>query len=251
MTTILRTILFLSINGAFVSRALSQTDTALQAKLKNAVSYHNSSLRAQLPIYNGKVYEPFLHPIKENGHSYFLSDNMVSGSVVFDGVLYDNVRIKYNQVRDLLILEHYDQVSSQILDEARVERFSLADHNFINLKRVSSDRISLPSGYYDVLYNGKAKLLAKTRKKIVETPKATNIERHIEYTTRYYILKESEYHQVNSARALLKLLKLNGNESHQYLSSKNLSLKRDQEDAMISLMELYDKQSSNLNPIKK
>ncbi|HEY0054865.1 MAG TPA: hypothetical protein VGB63_05875 [Pedobacter sp.] len=241
MNFFLRPILLVSINFLFISQLFAQIDsTYFTAIRENAVKLHNKSLQAQLPIYNGKVYEPFPYYIKDDGHSYFLSGTMLKGSVVFDGVLYKDVDLKYNLVKDELVLQYYDKVSSIILDEARVDAFSLANNNFVKLKNSSYRGLS-PDGYYHLLYNGTIKLLSKRKKNIIESVNDRRVERNIKSTTRYYILKGEVYHQINSKRALFKVLKQNDNQSQQYLASGKHDFKRDPENTILSLVKFYDK----------
>jgi hypothetical protein len=237
----LRVTLCFVANAFFFQKSFSQIDSAFLAEVKkNTIARHDHALTAQLPIYRGRIYVPSFVADKKGQHSYFGIGTMVKGAVTYEGVFYKDVYLKYNLVSDELILQHYDKATNFVLDRDRVDWFSVGDQKFVNLRNDSSYNELIPNGFFNLLYDGNTKLLAKRQKTITEVRNFESMERRVESKSQYYIVKRTEYYEIKNKKTLLRVLKKNGNESQQYLNSNKLSFKKDPEGTILSLIKFFD-----------
>ncbi|WP_207423460.1 hypothetical protein [Desertivirga brevis] len=210
--------------------------------LKNAKESYASLLNRVAPIYNGREYNPS-GPISDNDHFFFIDDVYASGTIGFEGYIYKNVKIKYELVKDQLVLLHFDGATPTTVIPAQVDFFSLHNHTFINLK-ASSERnegeSSIKPGYYDQLYSGKISLLAKRVKSVAEKITPTQVEKHVFREDKYYLFKNSRYLSIKSKKALLKQLRSTQAQNQEFIKKNQLNFKKDKEKAMVELVRFHD-----------
>src|SRR6266404_950000 len=88
----------------------------------------------ELAIYNGINHEGY--PSSIEGHAYFQSPDWQKGSVVYDRILYENIVMKYDLLKDQLIVRSKDRGGMFIgLFSPRVEEFSFSTFKFIRIDR--------------------------------------------------------------------------------------------------------------------
>jgi hypothetical protein len=216
------------------------SDSAFVARVSaNITNYFISSLAKGAPVYSGKVHYP--HPkFIEGGHAFFLSSEYQTGTVTYEGYVYWNIVLMYDIIRDELLLQHFDKVTSIVLDPEKVDAFSFLGHNYIDIKEAEAKENNLSTGYYDVLYQGKVTLLAKRYKTVTENLSQAGIERSVKQYNRYYLLKDSVYTLLKNKKSLIKLLKSTQSQNQQYIKSNQLNFRKDEENAILSLVRYHD-----------
>jgi hypothetical protein len=118
----------------------------------------------------------------------YLVDEWVAGSVKFnDGVLFEGLQLKYDQVEDVLMF--LDKAKNAQIFVKPVMEFKIGERVF-RRGYVPVDGAS-PMAFYEVLSDGKTQLLKRTSKKVHEEltyNSATKIK-SINETNTYYISK--------------------------------------------------------------
>ena len=195
------------------------------------------SQRTDGPIYNGEMHYP--HPkFKNDGHAFFVNNGFTKGSVVYDGLRYENIKLMYDLVRDQLLLLNADSVGGIVVQPEHVDFFSLHEHNFVAIKPTTASKNITP-GYYDLLYDGRIRLLARREKKVTENV-TQFIEKEVEETVRYYVYKDSVYTQIKGKNDIIKLLHTNQKENEDYIKANKLDFNRKKEDAFLKLVSFHD-----------
>ena len=87
----------------------------------------------------------------------------------------------------------------------KVAAFTLDGHRFVRLVTDSVANPQVRTGFYDLLVDGPARLLARHRKKSYERPTPTGMEGHFEQTTRYVVYAQDAYHEVTRLKDVLAL----------------------------------------------
>lgn len=189
------------------------------------------------PLYNGEMHD--LHPkFKNGGHAFFINDGYTVGTIVYDGFRYENRRIMYDLVRGQLLLLNGDNSGGIVVQPEHVDFFSLHHHNFINIKSGTAPK-NIASGYYDLLYHGRIALLARRVKKVTENV-TQYVEKEVEETVNYYVLKDSVYTRIKSKQDLFKLLNGTQNENQNYIKANNLDFNRNREESFVKLVSFHD-----------
>src|ERR1044071_1942480 len=218
-------------------RAQNAGDTALNQNALNAINAYYQSLGEESPLYNGSEYIEYAYTLQE-GHPFFKTPNFVNGNIDLDGMIFHDVPMLYDIVKDQLIIQDFQRVYKINLPADKVQQFFLMDHLFVRLVR--DNPADVKTGFYDQLYKGKIALLAKREKKILEKYSNLQIGKVIISEDIYYIKKDGVYHTIKNRSSLLGVLKSKKKEVQQYLKTQNIKFKREPERAMIMAVKYYD-----------
>lgn len=191
----------------------------------------------QSRLYNGEKYEFYDPAIKGNPY-FMLATDWNTGTIVYDGFTYTNVKIRYDLYKDLLIIPLYKSFLKMSLINDKVSSFDLLEHHFIYIKSGTS----VKAGYYDQLYAGKIQVLCK-RDESIQQEHGFNgaITSYFLPLTDYYIYKNGTYTTVNSKGAFLDVLKDKKKDIQQFIRVNRLKFKKgDKEQAMVKVAAYYD-----------
>jgi hypothetical protein len=192
-------------------------------------------------LYNGINHEGYSASIE--GHAYFQSPDWQNGSVIYDHILYENIIMKYDLLKDQLIVTPKEKGGMSIaLFSPRVERFSFSTFNFIRINKPGTN--SSPSaGFYQQLVQGKLTALSKRTKMISERIEDRTVLRKFEETVKFYLLKDGIYYPVRNKEDILTAVKDRRKDVQQFLSGKELKYRKDPEKTIIAVAEFYNQSS--------
>lgn len=217
--------------------AQNADDTTLQGNALNAISVYYQNLGEQSPLYNGSEYIEYAYSLQE-GHPFFQIANFINGDINLDGMIFRDVPMLYDIVKDQVIIQDFQRVYKINLPADRIQQFFLLGHLFVRVTHDSSDQVK--TGFYDQLYKGKIALFAKREKKILEKYSNIQISKVVISQNIYYIKKEGVYHTIKNRSSLLAVLKSKKKEVQQYLKSNDIKFKREPERAMMMAVKYYD-----------
>lgn len=103
-------------------------------------------------LYRG--HRAYGYPTPFNGTYYWYGPEYREGSVIYNGKHYDNLLLNVDAVRQDLLVKSRD---GKVLDPDYVTSFMMGGHKFLNLRNIYGE--AAPSGYWEVLYDGRAKVL--------------------------------------------------------------------------------------------
>ncbi|MBS1609604.1 MAG: hypothetical protein JSS70_12760 [Bacteroidetes bacterium] len=221
---------------------------ALNTSITGIINFHNSILGENIHLYNG--YENTGYNHLAIGHPYFLADELQNGTVFYDDTYYRNIPLLYDLVQDdVVILQYavnkstasddYKKVMRQDLIKSKVGWFTMPGHEFVRLTE-DSNAIGMPGGFYERMYNGKVKLLAKRSKKYVEEVKGQELERRYEQTNEYYIQQNGKYAIVHSAKFLPGILNDKKKELNNFYRNNRKKYKKNKEQLILEVVRYYD-----------
>lgn len=209
------------------------TDTAfVSASIAEAKRIYTARVLGESLLYNGTDYGEYV-PLKDE-HPFYLSDDWIYGSVIYDGQFYDNIMLQYDIAADQLVIESHMYGAQIQLIKSKVHSFTLEDRKFINLSSSSM------KGFYEVLYDGETKVLAKRIKRLQERISSSEITREFEEKNKYYLLANDEYVVVRNKKSVLKVLRGHKKELQQKYQAKNINAKKQPERQIVVLAELND-----------
>jgi len=242
----MRNFLLCALFSLFCSALFAQRDsnyvTTASATENLLTELYNSRIGAALPINNGKLYLGY--PPNIEGNAYFRYDVFQKGSLIYDGVLYENVMMNYDVVKDLLVIKTNENSGFSIsLFSPRIKAFSFSGLEFIYLDR-DSENNSIATGFYLLLEKGKVTALSKTTKIINEEIVGMTVKRTFEEKTGYYILKDNRYYSIYDKKDLLAALQKHSAEIKGLLKKRHLKFKTDPQTTIASAVNLYNEKEN-------
>jgi hypothetical protein len=189
-----------------------------------------------LPVYNGIQHVGY--PPLIQGSAYYKSNDWQKGSVLYDGVLYKDVFLKYDMLKDELIIRQPSSLLGVILFSPRVYHFSLWNSTFTYKHK--ADSASIAEGFYEQLVMGKMSLLAKRKEIIEETIINTELFRKFVHNDQYYVMKADRYYAIKNQKDMLHLLGEKKKEIQKYLKKNKVKFKKDPENTLIKIAEQYN-----------
>ena len=136
---------------AGLPRAVAQDDYALFSDRAGSASL----------LYRGhKAYE---YALLYNGTYYLSSPEYLPGSVVYNGKFYRDILLNIDAARQDLIVR-VGGVSYKLIAREYVQECAFGGRQFLNLQYLYGE--TAPSGYWEVLYSGRAKVLRRVTKRL-------------------------------------------------------------------------------------
>lgn len=223
-----QTVLCLSLSISALAQA---TDTSRSLQATRAAIFYQSYIGPDAAIYNGVAYQPNYHGIE--GHPYFETPNLVSGTLLYEGVTYTHIPMLYDLVKDYLVIADL-RGQPLIVVAGKVQQFTLGTHTFVNLS------LNNIPGYYERLSSGYASLYIRHTKKIEEKLELAQLYRKITSQDQFILFKQDHYYPVNSGNHLLTLLSDKTKQLKQFQHSRHIRFKKDPAAGMQAIVDYYN-----------
>lgn len=215
----------------FVKISFAQTNNSFQYS-SNPIKPDSSS-----SVFNGMEHTGY--PLAEEGMPYYLTQDWQKGTMVFRDQPYTDIFLKYDLIKDELILRHYNGFTGIILFTPRISSFTLLDKKFVNLPASQG----FAGGIYEELSTGSISLYAKRTKLVAENLTAAGIERRISQRNHYLLFKDGVFHQVRNEGDVMDLVKDKKSEVKAHLRGKGIKYRRDREHFLITVLSYYNQLS--------
>jgi hypothetical protein len=226
--------LFLAVN--YISQGQLLPDSAIhQQALTHAEAVYNRAMEGNFHIYNGSQYAAYQSQTEE--HPYFLSDEWVYGNVLYDGEWFHNMPMLFDIEKEQLIVSYYFKGIKMQLNSQRVGQFSWQGHQFTNYQL--NDSLGLDKGFYEILYNGPTRVVAKRKKTYIEEITGTELIKRFKETTQYYVLRNGQYVKAGTKKNALTLLKDRKKELKAFIRRNRLFLS-EKENSLARVAAYYD-----------
>lgn len=209
----------------------AEPDTSFRQVARNqAITTYERTLYEQAHIYEGNEYIAHDHRIKI--HPFYRIDSLQTGTVLYNGVQYNGVQMLYDIVRDELAIQPPGGGYRLRVRNDYVAAFSLGAYQFSRI--VGDSATGVPTGFYEVLYEGKAKALSHRVKTIHEDISSGSYRAEYVPKDRFYILKEGIYHEVKSKGSMLNLFPDQAKNLRKYIRANKLKFTDDQREAAVT-----------------
>ena len=223
-----------------VSGQSIQEDSILfQTALSHTLAVYYDQLGDQSRLYNGSLYQGFDYVFRE-GSPYFLSNKATRiGSVEYDSMLFINVPLIYEDLRQKLVA--VDQGFRLQLINDRVNSFTIDGHHFLRVFPAPQFRGLQENGFYEVIYSGRSSVLKRTKKNMQEVLSTT--EGSVWYvieSTSYYIFIGGSWISIKSRKDLLNILDSRRKEIQRFIKKNKLNYKKDRDNTLAQVAGYYD-----------
>ncbi|GAB3895170.1 hypothetical protein [Spirosoma agri] len=223
--------------GKAVGQPVSADSSFLAAARNQAVTSYETALTEKTHLYTGHEFIPHDRRIKI--HPYFATDSLQSGSITYNGLVYHDVMMLYDVVRDELAIQAPKNVFRIRPHTEQVRTFSLGNHQFARI--VGDSAAGVRTGFYNILHKGRVQFLAKRIKAVHEDISGGVYKADYLVKDRYYILKDGLYHEVRTKRSVFRLFPDQSASLRKYLRSARLKFSEQREEAITALVKQYEK----------
>jgi hypothetical protein len=233
----------------FIS-VLTAVDADAQTSLKDSVNsdpghvaalnqYH-TYVAPEVGLYRGMQYVDYDYTVQK-GQPFYGPDSIRVGTVWYNGIRYDQVRMLYDLVKDQLVINDPYRVYKISLFMEMVDSFTLDDHRLIKLRDTLAASW-MRNGYFEQLYRGRILLLKREQKAVHENLviSSDNIRLFIDGSTSYYLKISGGYHPVNSKREVFNLFKDRRSEVRRLIRKSKLSWHDEKEKVLLIVAAWYD-----------
>jgi len=222
-------------------QSVPASDSAFyQNALANVFVWYQNIVGVNSPLYKGKEYLDYTFRIE--GNQYFQSDLWEKGSVFYDGLLYEDVTMKYDVVNKVLIVDHAHLPVPISLESKKIDSFSLLGHDFIRLVADTVAQEDLSTDFYDLLYDGKTQFLVNRVKVLNDEIEDRKLRYWFENDDRYYIQKENMFYRVKSKKSVLDVFSDHKKDIRKYLKKNKIKFRQQREEAIHRIVMYYDQQ---------
>ena len=207
------------------SFAFSQTQGTdslfYSAAITNAEACYNRLAGAGTAFYNGLQYSSYIP--KTNGHPFFIADSLMNSSILYQDVLYKNVKMKYDLEQSKLALYDFNNTFLFCPGEEKVSYFNIEGHLFEKIHLPQFNKSGPAHGFFEKIHSGRhVQVYLKWEKQLFQPAKAEDsLAYYKEYQT-WYIHKQGLLYEVNGKRGLLKILEDKKQELKAFIATNKL-----------------------------
>jgi hypothetical protein len=191
-------------------------------------------------LFNGPEYADYAKSYRTaSGHQFFIWPEWQNCSIVYNDHAFAGLTLSYDIVLDQVVLQQSAVPLTFRLANGLVRSFTLGEHRFTWLTADSLTAGTLSTGYYEVLLEGPATLLARRIKKIHERKYATYVDASFEQADQLFLRKAGTYAPIETKGAVLAAFADHGKEIQKYIQSNRLSFKENRRVADILQVVRY------------
>jgi hypothetical protein len=209
-----------------------------QKAIDHTVALYVSQIGDQSRLYNGRHYDAYPFNFKE-GTPYLDSLVFRNGAVLYDKIWFPDIPLLFDVLGQKLITKQGDR-DLQLLTEL-IGAFSVAGHQYIQLKTDNLSKSWVKVFFYEVLYPGRSMVLKKYYKTMIEEPTTTEgILRYLYDNNDYFIKTGADFSRANTRRELLDVFSDHKKEIQRFIRKSKLKFRQHKEELLMQTAAYYD-----------
>ncbi|WP_321306501.1 hypothetical protein [Marinifilum fragile] len=197
------------------------------------LSLYESSLHTQYDYIVGKEYKPYHYYKQDNP---YLNSSLGSGYIYNNGRSYHTKIIYYDLFTDEVIININNKATNSNLiqiEKTQIDSFSInfgiRDYNFTYLKKPNN----ISSGFYEIVYNQKFKLLIRHTAKKLKTKSLTTYK----HKQIIYLKRNKTFHDIGSPKKFLSLFPESNKLLRKKLRLLEINFKKPSHSKLINLIK--------------
>lgn len=195
-------------------------------------------------LYSGVEWRPAMQMAA--GHEFFLTSEPLYGTVTIDGIIFKDVRLKYDICNDGIIVL-WKNGSPIIIDSRKVDEFTVMyngiTRRFVNLRETYSGI----RGFAEIMYQGTSAVIARHIKVVSKNPAGANYAEFSE-ETKYYLVLNGSCSQVKNRSSFLDLMGEYEIPVRKFIRQKHLYLSNTSPEGFIDAAAYYDSLTVKAKP---
>jgi hypothetical protein len=222
-----------------VNAQLSLRDSLTDVQTKNnVVALFDSAFKGNVGLYNGGEYLYGGHNVK--GFPYFKSNDILQGSVLYDGILYNDVPMRFDLTTNELVILDYTKNFPIKLITSRLDYFVIDSSRFINAANYYGIPLPQTTDFYQVLYNNRSTVVARKEKQLILSSKLDENDSHYIEFDWYYIYANDKLYKVDNEKSVLNAFEEKKTDLKKFIKANDISFKKNFENAVVQTTAYYD-----------
>lgn len=189
-------------------------------------------------LFNGAEYVSPRQQI--DGFPFYGQENQYKGALYFSGVWYFNLPIHLDLVNDKMLMWSFDGSRLLILNSDKIERVKLGETQFVNASLISNSSTSAKTGFYQLVYDGKIKVLSKRQKVVVQKSSSDRSYAFYKEFIKYYIVVDGKWSEIGSKNSVLNLLSDKRDALKVYISKEKLNFNKSTDLFLEKVVRYYE-----------
>lgn len=220
-------------------QVIISNQSLLDSGVNNAIKQYWSVIGTNAQVYSGSQYKELVLFEYDSGHPYFLADDWKIGSVCYDGIDFPELFLLYDIVFDKLVIENKTGNAIEV-NKDKINSFVLGEHKFVKLKEGNLSMSLLPTGFFEILYDGDVKVYAKRAKSIQLKTESGHNRKIFKEKNSYYIYKGLTYYPVKGKSSVFKVFAERKTLIKREMEKNDISFKENREFAISQVARYYD-----------
>jgi len=222
---------FVFVLGQLFAQNTGQIDDVVVEYLQDA---DNQSV-----LYYGSLQDGYP---RTSNHPYLKDIQYVKARLSYRQIVYPEVSLRFDMNRNELIILSPSNHNIVLFPE-NVDYVELHDRHIIYFRNDSLPG-SPSTGYYTLLHSGICKVMKKqTATLTVKNTSSTTHEQYFTFKSNFYLYKDGGYYTIRNKRGLLRALSPYNKELKQFVSTNNLSFRRNAGYFLVQTLQEYEKLS--------
>jgi hypothetical protein len=212
-------------------------DSAVYAvSVSNCLRLYYQRAKENLQVYRGSQY--IRYGIKTQGFLFFESNDMLSGSLIYQGAFYPDVKLYYDLVSDNLIINNYSGNAQINLPKIKTDAFRIGGSSFVRLNADKEKGKLRGSGFYEILFtSGDIGVYDKMEKKL-NFPSKDEAPAYIQYNF-YFVKLNGRFYPIDDESSLLDLFQDKKVQVKKFIKENKIRFKKDRQSAIVKTTAYY------------
>lgn len=196
------------------------------------IAYENSN------IFNGLEYVDQYRSLNVKNHKFYNSYDYLNGFVIYNEQPYFNIKMKYDLLNDLVILEFVNKkVTSLSLNSSLVSQFVLNNNKFVKLDKTEVLAPFYGNGFFKEGYKGTLySLFIKYRKKKIEKIRNKKVYYVFKDNEVYILFYKNKFYRINSKKDIVNAIPEREKEILDYYGSNKRLFKKNKQQFLLKLL---------------
>ncbi|MFI1744331.1 hypothetical protein [Thalassobellus sediminis] len=204
--------------------------------------YDSFNLNQNLDVINGQEYIDVYKSLKRDNHKFYSSDDFFEGTVIYNSQPYYGLKIKYDLLNDLIILESINQkVNYLSLNSQFVTEFIIDNNKFVRLPISPVITEFYKNGFFKESFKGKEFSLfiknIKYKNEVISRRKVLYTFRDKEI---YILSSKNQYYLIDKIKDVTDVLSLNKKQIQLFYKENKKLFKKDKEQFLNKLFKLLE-----------
>lgn len=204
----------------------------------NASAAYLKLIGENASLFNGAEYVSPRQQI--DGFPFYGQENQFKGTLYFSGVWFFNLPIHLDLVNDKILMWSFDASRLLVLNVEKIERVKLGEAQFVNGGLIANSGGSPKTGFYQLIYDGRIKVLAKRQKVIVQKSSSDRSYAFYKEFIKYFIVVDGKWSEIGSKKSVLNLFSDKRDALKDFINKENLSYKKSSEQFLEKVVRFYE-----------